>query len=146
MSCQKIITINVTIMVVGENGTEKWFTSYNQFCFEDIEKITNRCISCSVDFQKRIYDHYRVVIDEEDFYIPDWACAHDDRKREEWEVNARALDEHENTQPSDWKKAWFEASGIDITKTEKVQCNGQWIYDALRKGDTYNNEINKSNS
>lgn len=130
--CIQILTVIVTIKIMGENGTEKWFNSYSQFCYEDTKEITNRCQSCSIDFRKRVYTHYRVVIDDEDFYIPDWAIALENRVRKDWEENARALKEHENTQPKDWKKAYLEATGIDITKTEKVQCNGEYIYNALR--------------
>jgi len=133
MSCQKIITIVNNVRIVGEDGTIKWFIPWNQFCFEDTQEVVNRCNSCSEDYETRVYLHYRVVIDDEDFLIPDWAVAHDDRVREDWEVNARALQEHENRQPKDWKKAYKEATGIDIEKFEGRQDNGAFLTRKLKQ-------------
>jgi len=140
MSCEKKIIIVVQQMIVGSLGTEMYFVPYRQYCFEDTSMRDVECYHCSN--KNKLVRHFRVVIDTEDFYIPETIAA-----MSVYDINLvgnsfKARMEAQTEQPADYKAVYKDLTGIDLKAGDVVTHNG---YDLWKKVNSKNDEEVGSN-
>ena len=132
MTCEKRITIIEQVLVVGSLGTEMWFVPFRQYCFEDMSDDEMACEECHGLNSTQI-SFYRVVINGEDFLVPEKTAAMQMYDQPSWKQNWRERGEHYSDQPADMWAEYKELTGIDIKAGNCAVHNG---YDLWRKGQT----------
>jgi len=132
MTCIQQITVTQSIEVIGDKGTKLFFTPYNQYCYERREQkdIDDEC-NCPCFYYNKIVWHYVVLIEEEEFWIPEFAAVPEYKTRKEIEKDFRKLREKYELgpeQPDDWKAEFKKITGIDIEAQECVALNGMSLW------------------
>ena len=128
MSCIRQITMTETIRLLGTlKGKPNWFIFREQYCYEDIISREIVCSSCEGESSYKKIDYYRVLMLDEEYYVPSYAATHDEKVHPEYFKSYADYFEYKNIQPADWKKAYYELTGFDISKLDKVQFNDALI-------------------
>lgn len=104
---------------VFSNG--KYFKQKEQHCYKDRLMMNVTCPMCALCYKDKVIMHYRIVIDDVNYYIPEYAAVISDCvygladssmiERKKWE---------EDRQPYDMIKTAKEVLGIDIDNTYKA--------------------------
>lgn len=129
------------MQLVGSNGTKKYFVTHEQYCFSEIVPFDNSCGSCETGSPKYGQTLYYVVdIDDELFYVPEDIAVHDIFPIPDKFKSAMAYYEQLVIQPANWKEVYKEITGFDITKTEKVQYNGEALLNKIRASESNTDE------
>ena len=131
-SCIQQITITNTILVNGSLGSTKYFIKNDQYCFTEIVRMQVDCKTCDASYKHQMLDYFVVEIDGEIFNIPETDAVHDATTIPAKFKNPHAYWEDYNKQPADWKKAYKELTGIDVTKSEQAIYNGEELAKKLR--------------
>jgi len=131
MECVKRITIIEQVQVTGSLGTVMWFVPFRQYCYEDETTDVIGCDCHAISGTQMSY--YRVVINDEDFLVPEPTAVANSRELSSWNQNWRDRGEHFSDQPADMWATYKELTGIDIKAGNTVVNNG---YDIWRKGQT----------
>ena len=127
--CVKRITIIEKIQVTGSLGTVLWFVPFTQYCFEDTQDLEIGCECHAIS--GTLMHYYRVVINDEDFLIPDVVAAMQMYDQPAYKQTSRAWIEKQTEQPADMWATYKELTGIDIKAGNTVVHNG---YDIWKKG------------
>ena len=128
-----IITMIMDIRLDGESDGEFWFLSMHQYMFEDTEDRMAYYFNCDPVDYLVLQKHYRVIIEEEDFYIPADFCTIEGRLRATWEQSFYTWMEKKADQPRNVIEAYKKITGIDLSKRNEIQHDGYELYIAWLK-------------
>jgi len=121
----KILTMVYDLKLTGSNGTEKYFLRNRQYQFED---TSNRNTYYDRDLELTTAQsyvlHYRVSIDDEDFYVPSYFIAIEGFLREESQQDWEIWRQKKADQPRDAIGAYKDVTGIDLKNRNQELFNG----------------------
>lgn len=137
----KIITILYTINLRADDGIhEKYVIRNYQYRFEDIDNRVTDCDDLPLEYQGIRMDHYRLTIDDIDYYVPQVAAAIEYTLRKAWMQDKRTYQRKLSSQPKDVIAAYEEATGIDLTERGGRQHDGTYIQEEYEGKDMFDND------
>ena len=125
---KKVLTVTIPIMIEGEAGEEKYFLLLRQYQFDEVVNRQTYYHKGELTDTQRIAPHYKVVTDDDTFYLPGcfaviegWLRRRDQQDIEKWKLKIA-------DQPRNSRKEFEKVTGIDIDKNLEPQHNGMAEY------------------
>lgn len=114
-----IITISSPVF-----SKDKYFKPKQQYFFVDKIWLEPSCPLCEDCYKSKIILHYRIILDGEAYYIPEYAAVIADCIIPPHKQDMRKYKEWENIQqPKDFRKLYKEVLGRDISNEYKADRN-----------------------
>ena len=129
----KILTIIVTVLITGSVGNDFYFLRNRQYMFEDTSDRLTYYLDCEEDTIQRMMSHYRVIIDEEDYYIPACFACVEGRLRPIFEQDYEKWRLRKADQPRDFIAEYKKVTGIDLEERNQVQHDGYEYWKQAQK-------------
>ncbi len=105
-----LITITEPVFSKG-----KYFKFREQYCYKDRLMMTVSCPICQPCYKNKIVMHYRIVVDDESYYIPEYAAVVTDCVFNPIDKNIHArINWEREQQPKDFAKAYKQIFKRDI--------------------------------
>lgn len=125
----KVITMISDLHVVNDNDEEFWFLSMHQYLYEDISfRQTYYDKDCQKITSPVMMNNYRVVIDEEDFYVPVCFAVIENKLRPTWQQDYKTWERKKADQPKDVIKEYKNITGIDLKKRLQDEHDAYELY------------------
>jgi hypothetical protein len=117
--------MNNWITITGNTFSKgKYFKVKQQFCYIDRLMMLTDCPSCQECFRNQIVMHYRVEIDGEFYYIPEFNAVETDCVFNPIDADIHArINWEQNQQPKDFNQAYRDFFGRDIDNTYVADHN-----------------------
>jgi len=114
-----VITIIMPVKILGDDGsTYYWFRPRRQYLFTDSEVRSIDCNGCGQYLKNQLVLHYKVTINEINYWIPKPVTAIENYIRPDYEQSYEAWRESKYHRPVDYKKELKLLTGIDLEEIE----------------------------
>jgi len=128
------IVMYESIRMKGSEDNYQWFLVNRQYDYTDTQMIVNQCEDCAVTYQKQQMIHYKVYVDDEYFWIPDYACVvYNPEIPEEWQNKDKYAREKYEDKTPDMIQTSRDVFGQPIDNTYKIDINDRRYKQAIQK-------------
>jgi len=120
----KVLTIIMDVKLTSEGGVDFYFLCKRQYLFEDTSTRMSYYFNCEETTVQRPIKHYRVIIDDETYYVPDCFVVIEGRLRALYEQDVDIWRVKKADQPRNWIAEYEKITGIDLSKRHEEQHDG----------------------